>query len=66
MIYSHNKGDTIAFIAMDPQTQKEDINARPVLTPDKTPSWKFGITLTVVVALPLLIIAGFYFGLFNL
>lgn len=37
-----------------------------VLTPKKTPSWTFGLSVTFVfVVLPLLIFAGFYFGLFR-
>lgn len=47
--------------------RRQEKGAEPeVLTPRQTPSWTFGLTTVFVfVVLPLLIIAGFYFGVLN-
>ena len=46
--------------------RKEKGSETEVITPNKSPSWKFGLSVTFAfVVLPLLIFAGFYFGLFR-
>lgn len=48
------------------EQRKEKGYESPVITPEKSPTWAFGLSLTfVVVVLPLLIMAAFYYGWIN-
>lgn len=59
---------------MDNPSTEQEIKKRKqkgaepeVLTPKKTPSWQFGLSVALVfVIIPLLIFGAFYFHIFNL
>lgn len=51
----------------NPQTKPQKGMEPDVLTPRKTPSWRFGVTITLLfLVVPLLLLLGFYFNILEL